>query len=157
MRSFLTPVKRRGKTRAAVTRRWTGTPVSAAHAILLGLMHWPIEVLGTFATMFSTSLLPKLLRAGAATLVKLWSWTTRTAKSRISTRTAEILRLLPTSEAMAPATPHSALRATTAMHLPALIATLWRSKIFTTALRERLRTTAFGARAEAALFIPTLP
>jgi hypothetical protein len=65
--------------------------------------------------MFPTTLRPKLLRAGAAMLVKLWRWTTRTA---------EILRLLPTSKALAPATPHPALRAATAMHLPALIATL---------------------------------
>ncbi len=124
MRSFLPPVKRRGRTGTAFTRRWTGAHVAAAHAILLGLMHRPIEVLGTFATMFPTALRPKLLRAGAATLVKLWRWTTRTAKSRFSTRTAEILRLLPTSKALAPATPHPALRAATAMHLPALIATL---------------------------------
>ncbi len=115
MRSFLTPVKRRGKTGTVVALRWTGAPVSAAHSILLGLMHWPLEVLGTFATMFPTTLRPKLLRAGAAMLVKLWRWTTRTA---------EILRLLPTSKALAPATPHPALRAATAMHLPALIATL---------------------------------
>ena len=115
MRSFLITVKWRGRTRTAVTRRWTGAPVSSTHAILRGLMHWPLEVLGAFATMFTTSLLPKLLRAGAATLVKLGRWTTRTA---------EILRLLPTSKALAPATPHPALRAATAMHLPALIATL---------------------------------
>lgn len=120
MRSFLTPVKRR----TAVMRRWTGAPVAAAHAILLRLMHWPLEVLGAFATIFPTALLSKLLRAGAATLVKLGRWTTRTAKSRFTTRTAEILRLLPTSKALAPATPHPALRAATAMHLPALIATL---------------------------------
>jgi hypothetical protein len=127
-------------------------------------MHRPIEVLGAFATMFPTALLPKLLRAGAAMLVKLGRRTTWTAKSRISTRTAEILRLLPTSKALAPATPHPALSAATAMHLPALTATLWRPETFTatrctkrSALRERLRTTAFGARPETALFIAARP
>lgn len=111
-------------------------------------MHWPLEVLGTFATMFPTAMLPKLLRAGAAMLIKL---------GRRTTRTAEILRLLPTANALAPATPHPALSAATAMHLPALTATLWRPETFTTALRERLRTTAFGARAETALYIATWP
>lgn len=50
------------------------------------------------------------------------------------------------------------------MHLPALTATLWRPETFTTArctkrsaLRERLRTTAFGARPETALFIAARP
>jgi|GEM_PF-2690447 len=164
MRSFLTPVKRRGKTGTSVVRRWTGATVTSTQAILLVLMHWPIEVLGAFATMFPTALLPKLLRAGAATLVKLGRRTTRTAKSRISTRTAEILRLLPTTQALAPATPHPALSTATAMHLPALIATLWRPETFTTtrcakstALGERLRTTSFGARPDAALFIASRP
>lgn len=71
MRSFLTAVERRGKMRATVPRRWTGVTVAATHAILLGLMHWPLKVLGAFATMFPTALLPKLLRAAAAMLVKL--------------------------------------------------------------------------------------
>lgn len=71
MRSFLTPVKRRSKTGTVVALRWTGAPVSATHAILWALMHWRLEVLGAFATMFPTAMLPKLLRAGAAMLVKL--------------------------------------------------------------------------------------
>ncbi len=137
MRSFLTPVKRRGKTRTAVARRWTGAPVATTHAIMRGLMHWPLEVLGAFATMLPTALRPKLLRAGAATLVKLGRWTTRTAKSRISTRTAELLRLLLTSKAMAPTTPHTALSSATTMHLPALSATLRRTETLTATRRTK--------------------
>ncbi|MHB1079015.1 MAG: hypothetical protein ACYC67_06410 [Prosthecobacter sp.] len=124
MWSILTPVERRGKMRATVTRRWTRSPVAATHAILRGLMHRPLEVLGAFATMFPTALLPKLLRAGTAMLVKPGRWATWTAKSRITTRTAETLRMLPTSKALASATPHPALRAATTMNLPALRATL---------------------------------
>lgn len=70
MRSFLPPVKRRGKTRTTVTRRWTRPPVSSAHPILLRLMHGALEVLWAFATMFPTALRPKLLRAGAAMMLK---------------------------------------------------------------------------------------
>lgn len=124
MRSFLPPVKRRGQMRTTVSWSWTVPAFSASHAILWALMHGPLEVLGAFATMFSTALLPKLLRAGTPMLVKPGRWTTRTAKSRISTRTAEILRLLPTPKTLAPATPHPALRAATAVHLPILRATL---------------------------------
>ncbi|MFZ2276580.1 MAG: hypothetical protein WAW39_02230 [Prosthecobacter sp.] len=124
MRSFLTPVERRGKMRATVSWSWTVPAFSASHALLRRLMHGPLEVLGAFATMIPTALLPKLLRAGTAMLVKPGRWATWTAKSRISTRTAEILRLLPPPKTLAPATPHPALRASAAMHLPILRATL---------------------------------
>lgn len=124
MRSFLPPVKRRGQMRATVSWSWTVPAFSASHAILRRLVHRPLKVVGAFTTMFPTALLPKLLRAGTAMLVKPGRRTTWTAKSRISTRTAELLRLLPTSKALAPATPHPALRAAAAVHLPALSATL---------------------------------
>lgn len=164
MRSFLTPVKRRGRMRAAVTRRWTRPPVSAAHPILRRLMHGALEVLGAFATVLFTTLRPKLLRAGATMMLKSGRWTAWTSKTRISTRPAEILRLLPTTKALAPATPHPVLRAATAMHLPALSAILRWAETFTTAwctkrsaLGKRLRATAFGARPETARLIATRP
>ena len=86
-----------------------------------GLMHRPLEVLGAFATVLPTALLPKLLWAGAATLVKAGRRTTWISESRVSTRTAELLL---TSKAVAHTTPHAALRSATTMHRPALSATL---------------------------------
>jgi hypothetical protein len=124
MRSFLAPVKRRSKVRTTVSWSWSVPAFSATHALLRRLMHGPLKVAGAFTTMFPTALLPKLLRAGAAMMLEAGRRTAWATKSRVSTRTAEFLRLLPTPKTLAPATPHPALRAAAAMHLPALRVTL---------------------------------
>ena len=127
-------------------------------------MHGALKVPWAFATMFPTALRPKLLRAGAAMMLKAGRRPAWTSKTRISTRPAEILRLLPTTKALAHTTPHPVLRAATAMHLPVLSATLRGTETSlptrwtkASALGKRLRTAAFSTRPEAALFIVTRP
>ncbi len=91
---------------------------------MLRLRQRPLEVLMAHAMLLTTALMSELLRSGAAMLLQARRKTTRTAESQISTRTAELLRQLPSAKAMTHSTPHPALWATTAVHLSILWAAL---------------------------------
>jgi len=98
-----------------------GATVATTHTVMLWLVHGPFEVLrAAYAMLFAAALLSKLLRSGAAMLLKAGRRAARSAESRISTRTAELLRLLPSAKAM----PHPALWAAPPVHLPILRAAL---------------------------------
>ena len=68
----------------------------------------------------ATVLISELLGAGATTRLKAGRRAASSAESRISARTAELLRLLPSTKAM----PHPAPWAAAPVHLPILRAAL---------------------------------
>ena len=137
-----------------------GATLTAMHAIMRRLVHWLLKVLRAHARVLATVLMSELLRSGTAMLLKAGRRAARSAESQISTRTAELLRLLPSAKAM----PHPALGASVPVHLPILRAALRRAETFTatrcaksSTLGKRTRTTTFQTRPETTQLIATRP
>lgn len=112
--------RRRRKTWTAVMWRRSGATGAAVHAIMLRLRLRPLEMLRAHAMVLAAVLISELLGAGATTRLKAGRRAARSAESRISTRTAELLRLLPSAKS----TPLPALWAAAPVHLPILRAAL---------------------------------